>query len=92
MIEAVRGDLRTLLRIEKPPLFSVVEKWTDSMPQYTLGHIERIAALRAHLNDYPSLVLAGNYLDGAGIPDCIRSGEIAAEEMIGRMQTERDAR
>ncbi len=92
MIEAVRADLRLLLHIEQPPLFSVVEKWADSMPQYTLGHIERIAALRALLNAYPSLALAGNYLDGAGIPDCIRSGETAAEALIERTQTELHAR
>ncbi|MBA2340332.1 MAG: protoporphyrinogen oxidase [Pyrinomonadaceae bacterium] len=81
MLEAVQADLRLLLGIETRPLFSLVEKWPDSMPQYTLGHTERIGKIRARVNAHPTLQLAGNYFDGAGIPDSIRSGERAAENL-----------
>jgi oxygen-dependent protoporphyrinogen oxidase len=81
MLEAVRGDLQLLLGIERWPLFSLVEKWTDSMPQYTLGHNERINTLRTRTDALPVLELAGNYFDGVGIPDSIRSGETAAEKL-----------
>jgi oxygen-dependent protoporphyrinogen oxidase len=82
MIEAVRADLRELLGIEKPPLFAHVEKWPRSMAQYHLGHLERINAIKNRLDQLPNLQLAGNAYGGAGIPDCIRSGEAAADNII----------
>jgi oxygen-dependent protoporphyrinogen oxidase len=82
MIKAVRADLRELLGIEKPPLFTQVEKWPRSMAQYHLGHLERINAIKKRLDQLPNLQLAGNAYGGAGLPDCIRSGEAAADNII----------
>jgi oxygen-dependent protoporphyrinogen oxidase len=81
MIAAVREDLRTLLGIERAPLFAHVEKWPRSMAQYHLGHLARVARIREHARRFPSLQLAGNAYGGAGIPDCIRSGHAAADEL-----------
>lgn len=82
MIAAVRDDLRALLGIEKPPLFTLVEKWPRSMAQYHLGHLERVGRIEQRLLTFPTLKLAGNAYHGAGIPDCIRSGERAADEIL----------
>jgi oxygen-dependent protoporphyrinogen oxidase len=82
MIAAVSRDLLKLLGIEKPPLFSHVEKWPRSMAQYHLGHVERVERIRKRLGSLPGLKLAGNAYNGAGIPDCIRSGESAADEIF----------
>jgi oxygen-dependent protoporphyrinogen oxidase len=82
MIVAARRDLKQFLGITKPPLFAQVEKWPRSMAQYHLGHLERVGRIRQQLSAYPTLKLAGNAFDGAGIPDCIRSGETAADEMF----------
>jgi oxygen-dependent protoporphyrinogen oxidase len=82
MINAALGDLQELLGITKPPLFAQVEKWPRSMAQYHLGHMERVERIREHLRGRPSLKLAGNAYNGAGIPDCIRSGEAAADEIL----------
>ncbi|HYY59713.1 MAG TPA: FAD-dependent oxidoreductase, partial [Pyrinomonadaceae bacterium] len=79
---AVRDDLRALLGIEKPPLFSLVRKWPRSMAQYHLGHLERVERIGERLRALPGLKLAGNAYGGAGLPDCIRSGERAAEEIF----------
>lgn len=86
IVRAVREDLRTLLGIEKPPIFSLVEKWPRSMAQYHLGHLQRVGRIRQHLTASPTLKLAGNAYDGAGIPDCIRSGEQAADEIFNSQQ------
>ncbi len=48
------------------------------MPQYTLGHLDRVAAIRFRLAKHPRLILAGNAFDGVGIPDCIRGAQAAA--------------
>jgi oxygen-dependent protoporphyrinogen oxidase len=81
MLAAVRADLRALLGIEAPPLFAHVEHWPRSMAQYHLGHLERIARINERLKNFPALQLAGNAYNGAGLPDCIRSGRAAAERI-----------
>ncbi|MDT4898575.1 MAG: protoporphyrinogen/coproporphyrinogen oxidase [Acidobacteriota bacterium] len=86
MIEAACRDLRQLLGITKPPLFAEVEKWPRSMAQYHLGHIERVERIEQHLGAFPTLKFAGNAFKGAGIPDCIRSGEAAADEILALEQ------
>jgi oxygen-dependent protoporphyrinogen oxidase len=87
MIARVREDLRQLLGIEEPPLFAHILKWPRSMAQYHLGHIERVDRIRARLNSWPGLKLAGNAYTGAGLPDCIRSGESAADEILATCRT-----
>lgn len=82
MEAAVLKDLRELLGIQKPPLFSLIEKWPRSMAQYHLGHLDRVARIKKHLSAFPTLQLAGNGYNGAGIPDCIRSGETAANSIL----------
>jgi oxygen-dependent protoporphyrinogen oxidase len=82
MIHRVRKDFRDLLGVETPPLFTVVEKWRRSMPQYHVGHVELVAQIQARVQKLPGLELAGNSYAGVGVPDCIRSGEVAADEMF----------
>jgi oxygen-dependent protoporphyrinogen oxidase len=52
------------------------------MPQYVLGHPERLQRIEAALARLPGLALAGNGYKGIGIPDCIHSGEVAAEKIL----------
>lgn len=85
MVARVRADLRDLLGVEEPPLFALVEKWPRSMAQYHMGHIDRIQKISARVSSLPGLKLAGNAYSGAGIPDCIRSGESAADEIVAAL-------
>jgi len=78
----IEADLRELLDIDRKPLFSTIAKWEQSMPQYEVGHLDRIARIETEVKALPGLALAGNAYRGAGIPDCIRSGETAAEEIV----------
>ena len=78
----VEADLRELLGITEDPLFVEVAKWKDSMPQYEVGHLERVNEIEKLVSEIPGLTLAGNAYRGAGIPDCIRSGQTAAEAMV----------
>jgi oxygen-dependent protoporphyrinogen oxidase len=82
MARRVETDLRELLGISEAPLFAEVAKWGESMPQYEVGHLERVKEIEDALNELPGLTLAGNAYRGAGIPDCIRSGEDAAEVLV----------
>ena len=82
MIGRVRSDLRDLLGIEERPLFTLVEKWQRSMPQYNVGHLKLVSQIQARVCDLPGLQLAGNSYDGVGVPDCVRGGERAASGLF----------
>jgi oxygen-dependent protoporphyrinogen oxidase len=85
MLTRVEDDLRELLGISEPPLFAEVAKWKESMPQYEVGHLDRVQLIEIELQNIPHLFLAGNAYRGAGIPDCIRSGEAAAEKIVNSL-------
>ncbi|HEX5708660.1 MAG TPA: protoporphyrinogen oxidase [Pyrinomonadaceae bacterium] len=82
MTAAVRRDLRELLGLNRTPLFAMVKRWPRSMPQYTVGHLACLARIRERLAAHASLRLAGNAYDGTGVPDCVRSGEEAADHLL----------
>ena len=73
-----RDELAETLDIRSDPLLVRVARWPRSMPQYNLGHPERLRAIDERLESLPGLRLAGAAYSGIGIPDCIRSGEEAA--------------
>ncbi len=79
--EAVLEELRPLLGIVGEPERVWVFRWASSMPQYVVGHAQRVRRIRERLSRWASLALAGNYLTGIGIPDCIRSGREAAQKV-----------
>ena len=78
----VEADLRELLKIREDPRFIEVAKWERSMPQYEVGHLDRVNEIEKLVAKLPGLALAGNSYRGAGIPDCIRSGEAAAQALL----------
>jgi len=82
MIRRVRADLGDLLGIDQPPLFTAVEKWRRSMPQYHVGHLTLIAEIQTRAQTHSGLHLCGNAYGGAGVPDCIRSAEAAANQIV----------
>lgn len=65
------------------PLWSVVTRWPQAIPQYTLGHRERIAAVERAEAAAPGLYFCANWRGGVSIGDCIKSGHAMAER-IGR--------
>jgi oxygen-dependent protoporphyrinogen oxidase len=82
MVTRVKADLSELLGITGEPLFAEVARWERSMPQYEVGHLDRLNVIDQEVGTLPGLALAGSAYRGAGIPDCIRSGETAAEELM----------
>ena len=78
----IQADLRELLHIDREPLFTETAKWERSMPQYEVGHLDRVQAIENEVGSLKGLALAGNAYRGAGIPDCIRSGETAAQNLV----------
>jgi protoporphyrinogen/coproporphyrinogen III oxidase len=83
----VAGELEPLLGARGEPLFSEVVRWANAMPQYHLGHNERVAAIEHGVERVRGLELAGNAYHGVGIPHCIHSGELAAERMVSTLNS-----
>jgi len=83
LIAAARRELSQLLGIEAAPRFTRVHRYPRAMPQYQVGHLERVAAIEARLRGHPGLALAGNAYRGVGVPDCVHSGERSAEALLG---------
>ncbi len=89
LLALVREEFRQMLGITAEPLLHRVFRWPQGMPQYTLGHLDRVAAVEARLAARPGLLVAGHAYRGVGIPDCIRSGETAAEQVLAAVQAAR---
>lgn len=81
LVARVRADLAELAGVDGEPSLVRVYRWPKAMPQYPVGHLDRMAAVRAALQEHPRLVLAGAGYFGVGVPDCIRQGEAAAETL-----------
>jgi protoporphyrinogen/coproporphyrinogen III oxidase len=78
----VRGELGELIGASGDPLFLRIGRHPRSMPQYVLGHVDRVAAIRRKLARHPRLYLAGIAFDGVGIPDCIHAAESTADALL----------
>ncbi|MBY7143057.1 protoporphyrinogen oxidase [Virgibacillus sp. NKC19-3] len=87
LTEMVLKDLRKTMKIKSVPEFSVITRWKDARPQYTVGHLERITAIRNQTRTHlPGVILTGSSYDGVGIPDCIDQGEKSAREVVEFLQ------
>ena len=78
---ALARDEIAFLGVAAIPMLTRVHRWTLGMPQYVLGHPDRLERIEAALASHPGLALAGAAYRGVGIPDCIASGEAAAESV-----------
>ena len=82
LLALAREELAQTIGIHSTPMLTRISRWDKAMPQYNLGHAERVARIEAAAQKHPRLALAGNIYKGVGIPDCIASGELAAEKLI----------
>jgi len=86
MIRAVRQDLRDILGITAEPAFSRVERHSQAMAQYQVGHLDWVAEVESHIKRHINLQLAGNAFTGVGIPDCVHRGEECANRILDELR------
>ena len=77
-------ELRDLMGINAAPLHTVLARYPDAMPQYLVGHARRVERIESLAGSHPRLALAGNAYRGVGLPDCVHSGERAADKILER--------
>lgn len=85
MITAAREEFAALLGVTAKPALACVRRWPDAMPQYDVGHLTRVATIEREAATLHGLAVAGAFLRGVGIPDCVHSGEAAAEAVFASL-------
>ena len=89
LLETLAEELRDAVGLEAAPQWWRVFRWQNSMPGYTLGHLERVRMIEDLVKALPGLFLAGCSYGGVGIPDTVRSGEQAATRLMDHIATRR---
>ncbi len=75
LLHAVRTELRLAMGITAPPIFQHIVRWNRAIPQYHLGHLEKVAWIEERVARYPGLFLAGNAYHGVAMNDCTEQAE-----------------
>lgn len=86
MIKMVREELSDVMGIDAPPVLARVFRFRSSMPQYTIGHEERIEWIDEKVASTHGLYLTGSAYHGIGISDSIRYGEVVAKKIIHQFE------
>jgi protoporphyrinogen/coproporphyrinogen III oxidase len=81
-VDLCRRELRGILNLDAEPGLYRIYRWPHSMPQYEVGHSERVNSIGQRLGNHPGLFVAGNAYSGIGISDCIRTGKAAAQQAL----------
>lgn len=87
LIDVVGKELQLAMGITAKPEFSHIVRWHKAIPQYHLGHLERVREIENKISEFPGLFLAGNAYHGVALNDCTEQGTILAEKTINYLQS-----
>lgn len=86
LVETARAELAVLLGLKRAPQLTQVFRWPRAIPQYNVGHAQRVQAVTAQAARWPGLWLSGNAYGGASLPDCLKTASALALRLSGRRQ------
>ena len=86
------ADLAAATGVSGLPLDTRVSRWGGGLPQYTVGHLDRVARIRAGVAALPGLAVCGAAYDGIGIPACVGSARLAADQVAGYLAADQRGR
>jgi oxygen-dependent protoporphyrinogen oxidase len=81
LVAVAAADLAEATGVAATPIGTRVKRWGGGLPQYAVGHVDRVARIRAAVADVPGLAMCGAAYDGLGIPAVIASAKQAAEQV-----------
>jgi oxygen-dependent protoporphyrinogen oxidase len=84
---AAAAELTTYAGFHGVPIESRVTRWGGALPQYAVGHPDRVARIRASVAEVPGLAACGATYDGVGVPACIRSAHRAVAEVLAGLSS-----
>jgi oxygen-dependent protoporphyrinogen oxidase len=85
LIATVRAELADITGLRDEPIDAHVQRWGGALPQYAVGHLDRVRRIRESVGRVPSLAVCGAAYDGVGIPACIGSAHIAADRVLATL-------
>ena len=81
------ADLAAATGVRGAPAAMRVSRWGGGLPQYAVGHLQRIARIRGAVAALPGLAVCGAAYDGIGIPACIASARLAADQVLAYLES-----
>lgn len=87
LVDVSLADLGEAVGLAARPVASTVTRWDGGLPQYPVGHLARVARIRAAVAALPGLAVCGALYDGVGVPACIASAAKAADAVTASMAT-----
>jgi oxygen-dependent protoporphyrinogen oxidase len=81
LTRAVLRELRHAMKVRGEPVFRYIVRWPNAIPQYTLGHLDRVAAIEERVKRHPGLFVAGNAYHGVAMNDCTEQAELVAGQV-----------
>lgn len=81
LVDRVRSDLKDVMGVDADPDFIRIYRHEQAIPQYNVGHQQRLETINRLLQNYPGLVLTGNAYKGVALNDCVANAYSLAENM-----------
>ncbi len=82
LIAGALADIGSMIGVNGVPIDAVVTRWGGALPQYAVGHLERIRRIKTAVAGVERLAVCGAAYDGVGIPACVGSGQAAATQVL----------
>jgi oxygen-dependent protoporphyrinogen oxidase len=92
LLQRALSDLADAVGISVKPTAWHVQRWVDGLPQYAVGHVERVASIRREVAALPGIAVCGAAYDGVGIAACVASGTTAATKVLGELSGGADSK
>lgn len=86
---AVQAELARLVGAGAEPMWTEITRWSRAIPQYTMGHLGRIARVEDAERSLPGLFFCANYRGGVSIGDCVKAGHAIAERVVQHLGSAR---
>jgi len=86
LLPVLKREMNRVLHIQGEPELEVVAHWPRTMPQYHVGHLQRVEEIELLTETISGIGIAGNAFHGVGIPNCARSGQLAAENVLNKIK------
>ena len=88
LVSRAMSGMGELLQVRGDPVLIDICRWPAAIPQYHVGHMERMDRLRAVIAGPGNLDVIGNYLEGVSLNDCVRCATNVADKIIGELMAE----
>ena len=86
LVALALADLGDAIGLRAMPVDAHVQRWGGALPQYAVGHVERVRRIREAVAAVPGLAVCGAAYDGLGLPACIASAELAATQVLAALR------